>query len=683
MKYIIFFIIITIFPSYYTTTIADTNTSTLDTVWVTASRIDESTATKTNHISIISDQEIQQSAAKNLPELLAEYAGVFSRSLFGDGTRSTVDIRGFGASSTQNTLILIDGKRLNDIDLSAINYNSIPLDNIARIEIIRGSTGVLYGDGSVGGSINIITKQSQQQGLSGQVNTTYATNSHQQYGINLSYQNQRFSSYMAANQTQADNYRNHNDLNQDDLYSDIRWFGESTEIYFKNSYYNQRLQLPGPRIVDPNINLDQLKDNPQGSDTLNDFAKEKAYQTILGLLYHWGQQNELILDVAYKKKNQQAFFDDYTFGGLFASYLDTDLTTFSLTPRLNINYQLWGKANTLITGIDYYHYQYDSKRALNPDTIDQAIHDLDIKQDSTAVYLHNTMTLNTKTQMVIGVRWQNVKLTAKDEFDATAPGALFDNQAPDYDQQDSELLLELGLSYQIQSSIELFSKIARSARFATVDELFEFDPNRFVRVFSPLKPQTSKHIDLGIKYRQAKLESVLTWFYMRLNNEIHFNSASFSNENLDKTERTGLEWSNQWQLLNNLSLKANYTYTQAKFRQGVFDGNTIPLVPKHSSNLAINWQINQYLKFASSWQHIGAKYFDNDQANQAQKIPHYDQVNLKLSAQWQALEFNIKVNNLLNSKAFNFGTISTFTPGRFSAFPLAERTIWTNMKLTF
>ena len=55
-------------------------------------------------------------------------------------------------------MILLDGKRLNDNDQSSINYSSIPIKNIERIEIIKGSGGVLYGDGAVGGAINIVTK---------------------------------------------------------------------------------------------------------------------------------------------------------------------------------------------------------------------------------------------------------------------------------------------------------------------------------------------------------------------------------------------------------------------------------------------------------------------------------------------------------------------------------------------
>ena len=71
--------------------------------------------------------------------MLGREAGVLSRSLYGNNaSRASVDIRGFGAASTQNTLILVDGRRLNDVDLSAVDYSAIPLQAIERIEIESG-----------------------------------------------------------------------------------------------------------------------------------------------------------------------------------------------------------------------------------------------------------------------------------------------------------------------------------------------------------------------------------------------------------------------------------------------------------------------------------------------------------------------------------------------------------------
>ena len=112
-------------------------------------------------VSIISKEDIENAPTTDLSTLLGQQSGVQMRDLFGgiNGVQATVDVRGFGTVGTQNSLILIDGRRLNDIDLAAVDFGKIPLDSIERIEVIKGNAGsVLYGDGAVGGVINIITK---------------------------------------------------------------------------------------------------------------------------------------------------------------------------------------------------------------------------------------------------------------------------------------------------------------------------------------------------------------------------------------------------------------------------------------------------------------------------------------------------------------------------------------------
>ena len=73
--------------------------------------------------------------------------------------RHDVDLRGFGVAAPSNTLVLINGRRLNDWDLQGFDLSTIAKDSVERIEITRGNSGaVLYGDGAVGGVINIVTR---------------------------------------------------------------------------------------------------------------------------------------------------------------------------------------------------------------------------------------------------------------------------------------------------------------------------------------------------------------------------------------------------------------------------------------------------------------------------------------------------------------------------------------------
>ncbi|MGV3628187.1 MAG: TonB-dependent receptor plug domain-containing protein, partial [Betaproteobacteria bacterium] len=138
---------------------AQQTVATLDTVVVTASRFKERYDDKPVNMTVISAEDIRRSPAKTVPDLLAEQAGVQIHDFFGNNAATTtIDLRGFGITATQNTLILVDGRRVSDIDQSGVQWSAVPLANVERIEIVRGGGSVLYGDGAVAGVINIITR---------------------------------------------------------------------------------------------------------------------------------------------------------------------------------------------------------------------------------------------------------------------------------------------------------------------------------------------------------------------------------------------------------------------------------------------------------------------------------------------------------------------------------------------
>ena len=109
---------------------------------------------------IYSQDYILNSTATNLAELMGNIAGIQYRDLFGGAGQinATIDMRGFGAAGKANTLIMINGRKLNDLDMGGLSWDLIPAETIEKIEVIPGNAGfVLYGDGVVGGFINIIT----------------------------------------------------------------------------------------------------------------------------------------------------------------------------------------------------------------------------------------------------------------------------------------------------------------------------------------------------------------------------------------------------------------------------------------------------------------------------------------------------------------------------------------------
>ena len=130
---------------------------------------------------------ISNSTATNLAELMGNIPGIQYRDLFGGPGQinATIDMRGFGAAGKSNTLIMINGRKLNDLDMGGLSWDLIPAETIESIEVIPGNAGsVLYGDGAVGGVINIITINALSK-INNNFTTTYGSHDHFQENITL------------------------------------------------------------------------------------------------------------------------------------------------------------------------------------------------------------------------------------------------------------------------------------------------------------------------------------------------------------------------------------------------------------------------------------------------------------------------------------------------------------------
>ncbi|MGF1769392.1 TonB-dependent receptor [Enterovibrio makurazakiensis] len=135
---------------------AETTTPSIDdTMVVTASRFEQPVENVVAPISVVTRAEIEQSQAKTLTEMLRRLPGVEMGSNGGIGQNSSLFLRGTNSS---HSLILVDGVRMNNSLTAGINLNRFPLNQIERIELIRGSGVAMYGSDAIGGVLNIITR---------------------------------------------------------------------------------------------------------------------------------------------------------------------------------------------------------------------------------------------------------------------------------------------------------------------------------------------------------------------------------------------------------------------------------------------------------------------------------------------------------------------------------------------
>ena len=111
---------------------------------------------------IITKNDIQNYPGESLPQIISRLPGIEFKDLYGSGfgAYQSIDMRGFADTAKSNTLILLNGQKLSNIDLSFVDFLNIPTDSVQRIEVIKGnSAGVLYGGNATAGAINIITDQ--------------------------------------------------------------------------------------------------------------------------------------------------------------------------------------------------------------------------------------------------------------------------------------------------------------------------------------------------------------------------------------------------------------------------------------------------------------------------------------------------------------------------------------------
>ena len=138
-----------------------TSQKTLDEVVVTANKTPQKQSTTGKVLTVINRQTLENNSGRTLTQVLNEQAGLQVTGAQGSpGTNQTVYMRGAGAA---NTLILVDGMPVTDGSGITIQFdlNHIAIDQVERVEILKGAQSTLYGSDAVAGVINIITRKNQ------------------------------------------------------------------------------------------------------------------------------------------------------------------------------------------------------------------------------------------------------------------------------------------------------------------------------------------------------------------------------------------------------------------------------------------------------------------------------------------------------------------------------------------
>ena len=640
-------------------------------VLITASRLGDGLIGAST--TVITSEEMAQDPAADLPSLLSRQAGVQIQQLFGgvNGAQSAVGLRGFGSTASENTLILVNGRRVNDPDQSGIDFSAIPAASIERIEITRGNAAaVLYGDGAVGGVINIVTKNGDNAPASASIDAGFG--SFQYRSLDLSTNQKIGGTSLSAygSEIVSNGYRDNNAIRERNFDAELRQDVGGGQIYLNLRGDDQHLGLPGA------LPLAQEESSPKSTNSPQDWGDLQSINATLGGTQKLADGIELVIDAGLRHKEEQTVYN--AFGG---SFYGINLTTASFTPRLNIDHQLFGFASKIITGVDLYQSWYRSYTASAKGAVPYDNHLL--SQRTEAIYAEDSVTVTPDTQIGFGLRLQRADLAAREKADAYAPGYYAGAVGTPLNQSDNEYAAHFGIEQRIAAPLTLFARIAHAMRMPNMDD------RNYVAAYPTdfrLKTQTSNDVEIGLKGDWGRVSGQTSLYAMDLHNEIDYDpGANFgfgANTNLDPTRRLGSETEISVQLLDDLRVTGAGTVTQATFRDGPYKGQGVPQVALLSGNLGIAWDIwREWLALNADIRETGRHRLGDDFTGAAQTVPAYTQIDLKLSGKVSQVSWSLAAHNLFDVHSYDLGYASSYGPP--SVYPLPGRDLVGRVGVSF
>lgn len=620
-----------------------------DAVVVTATRFPDTQRDLPVGVTLITADDIRKSASSNLGDVLAQFGLLQIRDLAGT-QNPQLDLRGFGITGDQNTLVLLDGLRINEADLESAQLSAIPLESIERIEVVRGGGAVLYGGGTSGGTINIITRRGKEGETradalvrAGGYGTQEARAGFERYGDS-------FGGGLAASYEDTDGYRANGDYRQRSALGKLEARSRDGRTYLKGGVDEQRAGLPG------SLTEAQISENPRQTNTPDDWRSRDGAHLVLGGTRYFGR-HEVSADLGYRQRNTQSFFA--AFGGFFT---DTDAKLWSFSPRARLAFDALGRSHELIVGADFERWDYGTRSATAPGAPSFSVRNGD--QASDALYAQTNFWLTASTRAVLGARTQRTTQRLSEEVFPVS------DRRTDHDLEAYEAALRQDFGHGWSG----YAKYGKSFRVANFDENACFFPPCTPTL---LDPQTALTGELGLEYESRVLRLRASAYQIDLENEIYFSPLAGANINLSPTRRRGVELESAWKAGESVDLRAALAFLEATFRSGVYggvdvSGNTVPLVPEVLATGGVYWTYAPRSRASLNARYVGEQRFDNDQANTfPRKQPAYLVVDLKLeqalARHWQLA---LEVRNLFDKGYFSYGTA---TGGTFSALPAPGR----------
>jgi len=600
------------FPSHATSTPEDI--AGLSPITVTSSRFDESLGQSLPQTTVITASDIERSGLTDVSQILQKLGNVPTRISLSGTQDQSIDLRGYGITSDNNVVVLLDGVRLSEIEQAAARTSMIPVESIDHIEITRGGSSVLYGEGATSGVINIVSKNHPGNSavLSGGLGSFAAKESN----VWVSRQVDGTSVALFGKTLNTDNYRANNQAQVRTGGASLQWQPDADRTLGVRLYSDSEdTHFPGP------LTLLQFQQNPRQTVTPYDSGSISG-NTITLFGKALVGNTELAVDA--NVRNKQSSSNLPSLGGT----TDVSANFQGLSPRAKIH-DAGIKGNDLTLGLDLSRWDrtYSSVYPAYPQYSTVGEH---LIQNSDALYLRDDWNLSPVDRLVAGGRVERIQkeLAANDSSNLHA-----------FEFQYIRTLFE---------KLESYVRTGQSYRVANVDELRGAAGN--------LLPQTSMDYEAGISWnRLGPSNAALRLFRSDIHNELVFDPVQFINVNLPPTQREGLELEGRYQATQNLALRGSGQWIRAVFSEGAYQGHRVPLVPQFNIQTGAEWKPQEHQTLDLSARLVGQQFVDSDFMGTLPPIPFYWTADLRyttaLSKQWNLVA---SANNLLNRQYYDY-----------------------------
>ena len=627
------------------------NETKLETVTISANPIETDEKKATFATEIYTKKDIEQSKSKDIYDFLASQTSVNVMPNFGNKFSQSLDIRGYGIENGyQNIAVVVNGRRLNNIDMVPQLLSSIPLESIEKIEILKGSGSVKYGDGANAGVISITTDKKNSNYLKAYLGNNTSKDGAASFGYGNEYIiANAYVDYNSTDGSIKDNRGNSDENNIRNMnFSVVFTPIEELELSLSRTYSNMTTNYARP------ISLKQYNEDPNRTSGFNK-QYFSSYVTTAGARYDFNQN----------------FFIDATFSdedkiSKFGTSPDTQYDYKSFASTFNYRSDIF-KGTAGIDGFKGDRFNFASSFGTPENTT---------SKNNLAMF--TSLEINPIDDLTFSAGARKEKVEYKYE----------PQNGMDLNQKDRLNAYDFGVNYALTQNQSIFANYNRGFQAPDIDRFFSTDWLTMATTFNGfIEPAKVNNYTLGYNNFQENNKLKIALFRANLKNEIYFyNTGNWRipsyNTNIDKSHKYGLEVYDKFLINENLYTSLNYSYIKAKIDRenegnGVYDGKDLPGVSKHNLTLGLGYDFYKFSTFLSH-SYKSSAYAINDFKNDfKQKQEAYHSTDFSVSFKHKELEIFGKIQNLFDQKNGLWVQDDSIYPVNF------ERTFFAGMKVSF